>query len=297
MPDGLLRRWIEPKPVDVSPEFQAGIGGHPLVSQILVRRGLGDLASARAFLDPCAYRPCPAETLPGLLEACQRIEQALAGGERICIWGDFDVDGQTATTVLVSTLRGLLPESSQSLVRYHIPVRARESHGVNWEHLQPILEDGVSLVITCDTGISALEALRQARQRGVDVVVTDHHDLPGQLPEARAIVNPKLLPAGHSLSGLPGVGVAYMLAEALYRRAGRANDSDALLDLVALAIVADLAIQTADLARTLAFWTGVIGLRETARPDFRPGDDDGAGRPPAGPPDRGTYWLYPRSPA
>lgn len=263
MPDGLLRRWVEPKPVEVNREFQAGIGGHPLVSQILVRRGLGKLTSAQAFLDPGSYRPSPAETLPGLLDACRRIEQALASGERICVWGDFDVDGQTATTVLVSALRGLLPESNQSLVRYHIPVRARESHGVNWEHLQPILEDGVSLVVTCDTGISALEALHQASHRGVDVIVTDHHDLPDQLPEARAIVNPKLLPAGHPLSGLPGVGVAYMLAEALYRMAGRANEAAALLDLVTLGIVADLANQTADTRYLLQ--RGLQALRQTPR--------------------------------
>lgn len=263
MPDGLLRRWVEPDPIEVGPEFQAGIGGHPLVAKILARRGLSDLAAARAFLDPQAYRPTAPESLPGLPEACRRIEQALSGGERICVWGDFDVDGQTATTLLVSTLRALIPEGGHAAVDYHIPVRARESHGVNWENLRPILDAGTSLVVTCDTGISSLEALRQARRRGVDIVVTDHHDLPDQLPEAHAIVNPKLLPAGYPLSGLPGVGVAYMLAEALYRRAGREEEAGQLLDLAALGIVADLANQTGDTRHLLQ--RGLKVLRETPR--------------------------------
>jgi single-stranded-DNA-specific exonuclease len=263
MPDGLLRGWVEPGPVEVSPEFQAAIGGHPLVAQVLTRRGLGSLEAARAFLDPRVYQPCPAESLPGLPEACRRIEQALAGGEQVCVWGDFDVDGQTATTLLVSTLRGLLPEDRRAAVSYHIPVRSRETHGVNWERLQPILDGGASLVVTCDTGISSVEALRQARLRGVDVIVTDHHDLPAQLPEAAAIVNPKLLPAGHPLGGLPGVGVAYKLAEALYRRAGREEEAAALLDLAALGIVADLAHQTDDTRHLLQ--RGLWALRETPR--------------------------------
>jgi len=263
MSDGLLRRWIEPSPVEVAEDFWAAIGGHPLVAQILVRRELGELPVARAFLDPQIYRPCPPENLPGLLEACQRIDQALQNGEQILVWGDFDVDGQTATTLLVSTIRSLLPSDSLATVKYHIPVRARESHGVNWENLQPFIEQGTSLVITCDTGISSNEALHQARQSGVDVVITDHHELPNQLPEAKAIINTKLLPDDHPLSGLPGVGVAYKLAEALYQQAGRAEEVTELLDLAALGIVADLAHQTADTRYLLQ--RGLRVLRETGR--------------------------------
>ncbi len=258
MTSGLLREWINPQPVEVDPAFQAAIGGHPLVAQILVRRGLEDLNKARAFLDPDLYSPADSECFDDMLKACARIEWAIAAGEQICVWGDFDVDGQTSTTLLVQALRGL-----KAQVSYHIPVRARESHGVNREHLEAILDSGVTLVITCDTGITANDALAYAQSRGVDVILTDHHALPETLPPAYATINPKLLPEGHPLSGLPGVGVAFKLAEALYDRAGRADEAANLLDLVALGIVADIATQTNDTRYLLQ--RGLPALRSTQR--------------------------------
>lgn len=246
MVDGSLKNWIEPQPVQVPASFQAAIGGHTLVAEILIRRGLGNLGDAQAFLNADLYKSSLPTELPGIEEACTRIERAITRGEWICVWGDFDVDGQTSTTLLVSALRGLVPSGREERIIYHIPMRARESHGVNWEHLEPILASGASLVVTCDTGISSHEALHKARQSGIDVIVTDHHELPAQLPEAYSITNPKQLPPGHALSSLPGVGVAYKLAEALYGRTGRGHDACKFLDLVALGIVADLADQSAD---------------------------------------------------
>lgn len=255
---GLLRNWIDPEPVEVDPAFQTAISGHPLVAQILTRRGIHDLETARAFLNPDAYTPASPEELPGVPEACFRIEQAIKRQETICVWGDFDVDGQTATTLLVSALRSL-----GARVVYHIPVRAVESHGILVEFLAPVLDAGAGLVLTCDTGISAHEALDYARGRGVDVIVTDHHALPERLPSAFALINPRLLPENHPFSGLPGVGVAYQLALALYRRAGREEEAAGLLDLVALGIVADLAHQTADTRYLLQ--RGLPALREARR--------------------------------
>jgi single-stranded-DNA-specific exonuclease len=258
MPEGMLRNWIEPPPVEVPADLQNAIGGRALVGQILTRRGLQALPAARAFLDPAAYSPTGPDFLPGMAAAVERIERAFRQGEKICVWGDFDVDGQTSTTLLVSALRALGGD-----VIYHIPVRARESHGVNWEYLEPILAGGVRLVVTCDTGISSNDALARAQQMGVDVVVTDHHDPPDELPPAWALVNPKLAEGEHALSGLPGVGVAYKLAEALFIRAGRAEEANSFLDLVALGIVADLAMQTADTRYLLQ--RGLDVLRTTQR--------------------------------
>ncbi len=263
MAEGRLRQWIEPHPVDVPAAFRDAIGGHPLVAEILQRRGLGDLGAAQAFLNPEAYRPSAAEELPGITTACERIERAIKRAEPICVWGDFDVDGQTSTTLLVSALRGLMGAGQDEKISYHIPVRARESHGVNWENLENIFANGVKLVITCDTGITSHEPLRLARERGMDVIVTDHHDPGDQMPEAFSVTNPKLLSPGHPLSGLPGVGVAYKLAEALYLRAGRDSEVDGFLDLVALGIVADLAMQTADTRWLLQ--NGLRVLREARR--------------------------------
>lgn len=256
------KNWIEPQPVHVPEPLRAAIDGHPLIAQTLARRGFADVKIARAFLDPEFYRPAPAADLPDAERAAERIERAIRQGEAICVWGDFDVDGQTSTTILVSTLRDLGGD-----VRYHIPHRQRESHGVNLPALKQILSEGVDLVMTCDTGVTAHEPIIYAQSQGVDVVVTDHHDLPPALPRAFSVTDPKLLPATHPLRELPGVGVAYKLAQLLYERAGRPADATRHLDLVALGIVADVATQAGDVRYLLQ--RGLDVLRRTERLGLR----------------------------
>jgi single-stranded-DNA-specific exonuclease len=261
-----MKEWIEPLDIQVPEGLQAAVGGHPLVAQTLTRRGLAGVEAAMAFLDPGRYRPALATELPNLAKAVERLERAIGLGERICVWGDFDVDGQTSTTVLVSALQDLAVRQGSprgAAVRYHIPVRAKESHGVNLPVLERIIADGVDLVLTCDTGVSAHEAVDYARSQGVDVIITDHHDLPPLLPEAYAVVNPKMLPESHPLRELSGVGCAYKLVEALCGRAGRSADAAQHLDLVALVLVADVAVQTGD-TRYLT-QRGLEALRHTER--------------------------------
>ncbi|MBN1978692.1 MAG: single-stranded-DNA-specific exonuclease RecJ [Anaerolineae bacterium] len=257
-----MHEWIEPQDVQVPEALQTAVGGHPLVAETLARRGITDVTCAQAFLDPDRYRPALATELPNLARAVERLECAIAQGERICVWGDFDVDGQTATTILVSTLRDL-----GAVVQHHIPVRAKESHGVNLPVLERVIADGVDLVLTCDTGVGAHEAVDYARSQGVDVIVTDHHDLPPLLPEAYAVVNPKMLPESHPLRELSGAGCAYKLVEALYDRVGRSADATRYLDLVALGLVADVAVQTGD-TRYLT-QRGLEALRHTGRLGLR----------------------------
>ena len=233
-----MSRWIEPAPLDAAEGLAESLGTHRLVAQALLRRGYGELAAARAFLDPDEYAPTNSSELPGMQQALERLEAALQSGERILVWGDFDVDGQTATSLLVSALRQL-----DGQVEFHIPIRAQESHGVSLPVLQRILDapSPPGLVLTCDTGIGAHAAVEFAASRGVDVVITDHHELPSSLPRACAIVNPRLLPAGHALAKLPGVGVAYKVVEALFSHSIGQEDASQFLDLVALGIVADVA--------------------------------------------------------
>ncbi len=254
----LMRNWIDLQTHNIPPEVYEAISGHPLVAQTLMRRGIKETEAAQAFLNPDRYTPTPPGELPGIEKAASRLQQAIKEGRTICVWGDFDVDGQTATTLLVSSMRDL-----GANIVYHIPVRASESHGVNPPVLRQILGQGIEVVLTCDTGITAHEAARLAQNRGVDFIVTDHHDLPPTLPAAYAIVNPKLLSEEHPLATLPGVGVAYKLAEELYRRAGRASECERHLDLVALGIVADLAIQRGETRYLLQ--RGLDTLRATSR--------------------------------
>lgn len=233
--------WVEPQPLEV-PQALLDFTGEPcLIAELLMRRGITTPAQVRAFFDPRAYTPTAAGELPDLEKGAQRITRAIQQQERIGIWGDFDVDGQTATTLLYSTLKDL-----GANVTYHIPVRARESHGVNLVHLEQMLQDGVQVVLTCDTGITAHEAVDFAAQQHVDFVITDHHTLPDALPRACAVVNPQRLPQNHPLNSLPGVGTAYKFAEELYRLAGRPSDVLQYTDLVALGTVADVARLSGD---------------------------------------------------
>ena len=231
--------WIEPHNILVPQSLQDSVGGHPLVAQTLIRRGITTTRAACAFLDPNHYTPSPPSELPGLLEAADHLEQAIHSEKTILVWGDFDVDGQTATSVLVSGLRGLGGD-----VRFYIPIRATESHGITLSKLKELLSAGTDVLITCDTGIDEHASIDYAQSQDVSVIITDHHDLPPKLPNANAIINGNLLPEGHPLSNLAGVGVAYKLIEELYRRVDLSADN--LLDLVALGTVADIVPQTGD---------------------------------------------------
>jgi single-stranded-DNA-specific exonuclease len=250
--------WLEPSPVIASDELRAAVGGHPLVAEILVRRGFTSPTSALAFLDPDRYSPSSPEALPDILIAAQRLRDAIKRGERIAVWGDFDVDGQTATALLVSALR-----DAGADVAYYIPNRLTESHGIRIEPLDRLLAQGVHVLLTCDTGIAAHEAINYARVRGVSVIVTDHHELPDELPQADALVNPMRLPPGHPLRQLPGVGVAFKLVQQMGLSPAAADGTEwgPYLDLVALGIVADVAEQTGDTRYLLQ-----LGLERLRRP-------------------------------
>ena len=251
-----MTKWIT-LPTHKVPAFFAELNLNPIVEQTLLRRGIDNLSDAKAFLDPNEYIPTDGWELPDLHAAVDRIEQALRTREAICVWGDFDVDGQTSTALLVQTLRAL-----NANIRWHIPVRATESHGIKIPYLKEVIDNGTKFIITCDTGISEIEAIDYANSRGVDVVITDHHDLPEKLPNAVAVVNAKRLPEEHPLATLPGVGVAYKLAEKLLLRS-QDFSPERLLDLVALGITADVADLYGD-ARYL-LQRGLIELRQTKR--------------------------------
>jgi single-stranded-DNA-specific exonuclease len=250
-----VTRWIDPPSIEIPAPF-ADLNLPPLIAQTLIRRGIDTPEAARAFLQPDSL---PSTPFPGIEKAVEVIRAAIRKNDMICVWGDFDVDGQTSTTVLVQTLQVL-----GANVIYYIPIRGKESHGVHIETLQPIIDNGTKLIITCDTGITAYDAIDYANSRGVDVVVTDHHELGATLPNARAIINPKLLPEDHLLANLAGVGVAYKLAEALLERHTSPN---ALLDLVALGLIADVALLKGE-TRSLV-QRGIQVLRNTGRIGLR----------------------------
>jgi single-stranded-DNA-specific exonuclease len=230
-------KWVEPNATDVPEDLRTFVGGHPLIAERLFHLGLTSISSAQAFLDRTKYSPASPFELPDLEHAVKRLKRAIASSERILIWGDFDVDGQTATSVLFDGLRQLGAD-----VRYHVPLRQGEGHGIQLAKLESWLTRGIDVIVSCDTGITAHDAVAVAQAAGVDVVITDHHILGDSLPPALAVINPLRLPTGHPLHDLPGVGVAWELISALVTE----DKARELLDLVALGIVSDVAIQTRD---------------------------------------------------
>ncbi len=255
-------RWVMPEKTVVPDGFQAAIGGHPLVAETLYQRGIHSIEAARAFLDPEAYLPTPPGEMPDVDLACSLLAGAIEAQETILVWGDFDVDGQTATAVLVEGLRWL-----GAHVRYHIPVRASEPHGIHKQALAKELAQGFDLLLTCDTGITEHESLQILRNLAIPVIVTDHHILGESLPPAHAVINPQRLLPGHPLRTLPGVGVAYKLIEGLAAYVGCDLDLGALQELVALGVVADMAELHGDTRYLLQ--NGLRRLRETGRVGLR----------------------------
>lgn len=226
----LLRAWQLPPQTEPPSALLSTIGGHPIVSSRLASLGISGPAAARQFLDPAQYTPAPASDLPDIEPALARLRQAIRQSQRILVWGDFDVDGQTASALLFASLSQL-----GARVTVHLPNRFREGHGIHLPTLERHLKNGFDLLLTCDTGVDAHQAVELAAQEGVDTIITDHHALPERLPAALAVVNPRRLPAGHPLRDLPGVGVAYKLIQALEPEIAAAH-----VDLVALGMVADV---------------------------------------------------------
>ena len=180
----------------------------PIISQLLINRGMETPEDAKIFLDPeSLILPSPLEEFPDLAASVELLELAIANKEKIAICGDYDADGMTSTAVLLRSLRALGAD-----VDYAIPSRMHDGYGINNRIVQEFYDEGVKLILTVDNGISAVEPITKARELGLKVIITDHHDIPEKLPPANAILNPKLIAESSPYRGVAGVGVAYILA-------------------------------------------------------------------------------------
>jgi single-stranded-DNA-specific exonuclease len=255
------KRWLIPPPL--TPEADSNLSAFPpLLRQILFNRGYAAYDEARAFLEASAEFETNPYQMKGMSEAVDRIRFAIERREPIAIYGDYDVDGVTATALLVQTLKGLGAD-----VRGYIPNRFDEGYGLNKDALDSLKADGVKLVITVDCGIRSPDEALHARTLGLDLVISDHHHpSEGDLPPALAVINPKQPGDSYPDKDLAGVGIAYKIAEALLQgsedQAAGIHLSD-LLDLVALGTVADLAPLVGE-NRALVK-KGLRQMRETTR--------------------------------
>jgi len=240
------------------------------LSNILVARGISNVASAREFLTPRLDSLHDPFLFEDMEKATRRILQAVVQREKILIYGDYDVDGISSTAVLHSLLKMVDGD-----VGYHIPDRLGEGYGMRTERLKMAADDGVKLIITVDTGISGIEEITLAKEYGIDVVVTDHHEPGETLPPAYAIINPKLSDTKYPFRDLAGVGVAFKLAWAIaqsFSPTRRVSDEfrEFLLDalaLVSLGTVADV-VPLLDENRVFVKF-GLKALENTTRPGLR----------------------------
>lgn len=221
--------------VQIPEEMVQAADGDELIARIFYNRGYKDPDTIRQMLQEDLYVPTLCQEFPGMSKAIARILKAIQEKEMIAVYGDYDVDGVTSTVTLVQCLKMFTDR-----VLYHVPDRFTEGYGMNEGVINSLAWQGVSLIITCDCGISNINEIKAAKSLGLDVVVTDHHNIPEELPPADVILNPKFLPEGHKARNLPGCGMAYFVCSALLEHSGQAEKNEVFLDMLALSLVADV---------------------------------------------------------
>ena len=230
---------------------------------LLIRRGVTDDESYRRFVAPAIGDLHDPSTIHGMDHACERIARAVRDREGIVIYGDYDVDGVTSIVMLQTVLRSLGADAG-----FVVPHRLVDGYGLKMEVLERVLtERNVKLVITVDCGITSVEPVRLAIERGIDVIITDHHLPPGTLPEAAAVLNPKQPGCAYPFKELAGVGVAFKLCCELIRRNGMRVSIESLLKIAAIGTVADVAPLVGE-NRTITS-LGLAGLADVRNPGLR----------------------------
>ena len=230
-----MRRWKIRKQNEATVRLLAeALGCTHFFARILINRGIDSPDVAMEFinadqsslLDPYLFR--------GMTNAVERIGKAVRNGEKITVYGDYDVDGITATALLVEALRALGAETD-----FYIPNRFSDGYGVNSSAIKAIAENGTRLIITVDTGITAVNEVEEAKRLGVDMIITDHHECQAVLPDT-LIINPKYDQSGYPFAYLAGVGVVYKLVCALDRAYGLGDNDDFFTVLAAIGTIADI---------------------------------------------------------
>jgi len=265
-------RWVVAEPGAASAELARQLGIPEPIARLLLCRGYVEPGAARAFLVPSLDALHDPMRLTGMATAVARLRAALAAGEPILIYGDYDVDGTVATVLLKTAAeRAAAAMGVTADVRYHIPHRIREGYGMQESRIAEAATEGVRLVISVDTGIRGFAAAAEARRLGLDLIVTDHH-LPdaAAMPAAFAVLNPNQPGCDYPCKELCGAGVAFKLAQALLESVAttagermrlREKTLPSFLKLLAIATIADAVPLTGE-NRVIA----AIGLRELARP-------------------------------
>lgn len=239
---------------ELSEQLAMELGISPLQATLLQQQGITDLAQAKRFFKPTMEEIYDPHRLHDVDKAVERIEEAVANQEQITIYGDYDADGITSTALMYETLQAI-----GAKVNYYVPNRFTDGYGPNLTAYQRLIKAGTQLLLTVDNGVSGKEVIEQVMADGIDVIITDHHELPADLPNAVAIVHPRYPGSDYPFPDLSGVGVAFKLAWALTDEFPVES-----LDLVAIGEIADVVNVTDENRALIAF--GLQQLRQGMRP-------------------------------
>jgi len=255
------KRWVYPENQPVSPDIFKAAGSN-IIAKLLLNRGVNTPDKIKSFLNPENIELISPYVFDHMEKSVERINKAITDQEKIVIWGDFDADGVTSTSLMYKALKHL-----EANVDYYIPERTNEGHGLNSASIcRLISSQKVKLIITVDCGTSNITEITLAKGLGTDIIITDHHEPPEVLPPAFAIINPKVQQENEEctkLECLAGVGVAYKLACAVLESNNKENYSEDLLHLAAVGTIADVVPLLGE-NRTIV--TRGLKLIETGRP-------------------------------
>ncbi|MDX1331558.1 MAG: single-stranded-DNA-specific exonuclease RecJ [Robiginitalea sp.] len=258
-------RWIyKPEPdAERTAHLAGALKVDPLVAGLLVQRGIHSFEAARSFFRPELEHLHDPFLMKDMDRAADRIEEAIGRGERILIYGDYDVDGTSAVALLIAYMREYYPN-----VASYIPDRYTEGYGVSFQGIDFAADNEFSLIVALDCGVKAIEQVAYARQRGIDFIICDHHRPGPDLPQAIAVLDPKRDDCPYPYKDLCGCGVGFKLIQALHMRKGLPVGSLLpFLDLVAVAIAADIVPMTGE-NRVLSYF-GMRVINENPRPGLR----------------------------
>src|ERR1700684_1774979 len=261
-------RWLIPAAnPQATRELAIELGVQPVTASVLLSRGLGDPAAARRFLTPDLGHLHDPLLLTGMRDAVARIRKAIAAKEKILIYGDYDLDGTTSVVILKKAIEMAGGEAS-----FHVPHRLKEGYGMRADVIERAAAMEIALIVSVDTGIRASEVVREAGQRGIDVIVTDHHLPEAELPPALAVLNPNRRDCGYPDKNLCGAGVAFKLVHALLATLGWPDEKLArvmksFLKLVAIATVADVVPLVGE--NRVIVKHGLEGLNQFKNPGLR----------------------------
>jgi single-stranded-DNA-specific exonuclease len=230
------KKWVAyNKSYELTNQLKSQFKISEMLARTLINRGIDDIKEAERFIKADIKDLHDPFLMTDMEKAVDRILVAIEENERICIYGDYDVDGITSTALCVNTLRKL-----EADVMHYIPVRADEGYGLNHEAIEYIAEQGASLIVTVDCGIRSVDVVETVKQSGMDIIITDHHECGDILPDAFAVVNPHRQDCSYPFKELAGVGVAFKLMQGVTESIGYSELLFEAIDIAAIGTIADV---------------------------------------------------------